>query len=243
MIGISELLISTPRVDRRLLAWDNDNTGTSNIEVLRSHLRDGAYETVASLNPDVREYEDTINAHIVNREFFYKLRQDGEEIGPVMVSSAGDRLAAHAVFLYDRALQRNLGTACKVYVKKTTGERCVECWDEYLERSDDPDCATCKGTGYTEGYYSGIEALIAFPKENDSLIATDAGERSPRDVSRAWLTNYPIVHPSDIVMRLFDSTFWRVENPVVKSAKKLYLIRQELQLSQLPRGDVEYTLT
>lgn len=243
---ITGLMISVPNISERTLVWEvvDPEPGDTTTQIFRSNSPEGPYEGIGSVPVDTTTFTDSdINPHVVYQKFYYKLQLGASEAGPVHVSPATDRISTYIVRLYNRALQRNLGTDCKVYIRRTSGTRCPDCWDGIHGRSVDPDCATCKGTGWEDGYYVSIDTRIAFPEEPDSIIHMPGiGELNPQEVQYPWLTNYPIVHPGDVILRNFDKTFWRVDNPVVRSAKKLYLVRQQLNLTQITRDEVEYTL-
>jgi hypothetical protein len=246
--AIEKISITANNIGWRTISWvysgiGGDVPGGDKVEILRSPTgRSGSYEVVANVDITQESYVDTINATYKNEVYFYKIRHLGREYGPVMITAKSDEMSNAVTNLLSRALNRNLGTSCLLFPKKTSGERCPDCWDEILGRCTDGDCYTCKGTGWVDGYHEPQNILVSFPKEAQTLINTDVGSMSPQRIEGAWTLAFPVVNPGDVIVRLYDKKVWRVESPVLQSQKHQKVLRQILTLTDISETEIEHTL-
>ena len=241
---ISELFISAPDIDKRVISWNSDGAPVGdNIIILRSFSSDSDFSQIDAIPDSNNSYEDIIRPYDPLSTYYYKISYQGVEIGPVYVSASKDRISNEVSRLINRALKRDFGTECKLYSKMRSGEHCNECWDDVLGRSIDPNCPVCLGTGYVQGYYDPIDIYVVFPKEDKSIIIDGELSEIQKDdpPNMAWTGNYPIIKPGDLLLREFDKTLWRIKY-VHQTAKRMYLLRQILAIEQVDRHEKEYDL-
>jgi hypothetical protein len=127
-----------------------------------------------------------------------------------------------------------------MYIARTDGERCPECWDEIKSRIRTDNCSTCFGTGFTDGFYPPIASRINLSPSPEMVALTRWSELQPAETN-AWMSNYPLMSPRDIIVETGADRRWRVVH-VQKTEKKRHVVHQILRLHLINPNDVEYKI-
>lgn len=141
---------------------------------------------------------------------------------------------------YKLLLQRVVGVSCVIYKRRRWGKRCLGCWDEKLNRRTKTKCINCFDTGYEEGYWSPIPSMVNFSPSQIIVQQTPWGRVEPGSLT-AWMGNYPLVEPEDIIIELTGNKRWIIKN-IANTEKRRSPLMQVMQIEELDKGRVEYQL-
>lgn len=132
-----------------------------------------------------------------------------------------------------------IGRRCWLYPVKTFGKRCPVCYNVTLGKQVKSKCIACYDTSFIGGYHRPIEVWVHIPPIPNSVTPTQSME-IVRVTTTARLDSFPPVKPRDV---LVESTGhrWRVLTQV-PTERLRYPIHQELQMSSISPGDVEWEL-
>lgn len=248
---------SVEHISRVLIRWELRRT-SQDLEDLKFFIYRGeSPEDLVRLNgegidhDELYEYMD-YTGHLFNLRKTYYYRVDAVEFdGTTEVQTfssdiftwdgdldlVGTYVVEEHLFLYRYT---SAGTPAFIYKKKKEGARCPECWDPILKKVTKSTCTTCRGTGFTGGYYKPIDAWMGFnPSPKISSIA-DWGEKQVNQTDIEF-TDYPILNVGDVVLELKTHKFWKIDN-VRYSEKGRVIMTQIARASAVNRSDIEYSI-
>jgi len=132
------------------------------------------------------------------------------------------------------------GIECNVFLKKTGGQRCVECFDHLKGRVTKSQCDNCYGTGYTGGFYIPIKAYINFSVDRKVSQIADVG-RMGRSENHAIMGGYPVLRPGDVIHDARLHRVWVIVT-VENIERRRHLIKQKIHLDEQERTHVLYLM-
>lgn len=222
--------------------WAEAVIGSQVVEVFRQH-RGGIHRTGPGrygvyLNP--RLYTERqwfkIRWHFVHPmrsietvqvvEYFFRSVPDLPDVGPSSRQTVSEvasieehrHLIAKAVIQRTAILLRRFnGSFVAIFLKKTKGVRCPDCWDFKQQRRFKSDCRTCKGAGMKAGYSRPIYGFVYHPSKRRDLSIGPLGEmKEQKSQEPAWTTPYPALSAGDFYV-LQNGERWRIVPPVTSS--------------------------
>lgn len=244
----------------------SESSSDFNFKILASEDKESAFVYLKdSLGVDI-VVDGALNSHYLipkdqfnfNKFYWFKVQaiQKTNPLrtiinGPVSDGSSGDGVSKTIMYNERLLYNRYTGSPFKLFKKRETNNRCPECWDKYQQRRKKTDCATCNGTGYTDGgFYFPIEAQISTEATTRKNLPSESAEEALVD-SRARLSNYPIVRPKDMIMDLSNGERFIVVHVSTTElpnrspnrnilSKMSFVISQILDLRELHPEDSEY---
>lgn len=140
-----------------------------------------------------------------------------------------------------QALRKRTGTAGWLVKRRYWGTPCPDCVDPITMQVDNPNCGTCYGTAFAEGYHDPVPYWVQVEQANRvSSLRPDDGH--VRD-SRMALTGlaYPCPEPGDLWIMAGSDRRFRIGDQVQASAihRGVNLILQ-MQGVELPISDAVY---
>jgi hypothetical protein len=214
--------------------------------VLRSEAAMGPYDQIGGPFRDTYHFRDTKVSLLHKwRQYFYKLRivhvPTGEEIefGPAAsVEPEPDRIASAIIAEEDVLFREFVGRRCYLFPVRTFGPRC-SCFDVTLQRVTRANHLPCFGTGWLGGYMSPVEIFVQFdPKAKQTQVSQMQEGQAVNTNARC--SSFPPISPRDILIES-ENLRWRVVN-VTPTQRLRAVVHQEMQLHEVPKGDVEYAL-
>jgi hypothetical protein len=179
------------------------------------------------------------------RQYFYKIRvvhrPTGQEetFGPAASADPEpDLIAAEIIRQEDLLFREFIGRRCYLFPIRTFGPLC-SCFDMHLNRMTNSRHAACFGTGFLGGYRSPIEVWVQFDPSPKRPQPSSLQEIQGNDTV-ARMISFPPVSPRDILVES-ENKRWRVQS-MTPTQRLRAVVHQELQLHEIPRGDIEYTL-
>lgn len=214
--------------------------------VLRSESSMGSTVTIAGPLRDTYYIRDVqISLRNTWSQFYYSIKvvhvPSGEEkiFGPTASNAPEPDLIALEIRRQEDVLFREfIGRKCWIFPKRTFGPSCT-CYDPVMRKRTRSSHAVCFDTGWLGGFYNPIEVFIQidpYPKATQDL---SLGSFQDNDTS-ARMINFPPVSPGDVLVES-ENKRWRVMS--VSSTERLRaIVRQELRIHEIPKGEVEYDL-
>jgi hypothetical protein len=157
----------------------------------------------------------------------------------VVLEAFPDLEAVEAIRRFDLVAQEFIGRRVVVLAQRTEGQRCSECWDHLKRRRKHSNCATCYGTGISGGYFRPRECYAVKPPAAEMVQLSPLFELQTHD-EVMWFSSRPRIKPRDLVIDA-DGRRWRAMG--VRRSEKLWaLTRQTVQLRELSKDQVEYSI-
>jgi hypothetical protein len=211
--------------------------------VERSEAEAGPWIVIAGPIIDRYYMRDNTTPQIsVNRTLFYRVRAVNQSRGLDTISPTADRegepdlIAAEIASLEHLLFTEFTGTRTWLFVRRTFGQRCPQCWDDVLAKSVDDSCPTCFRTGFSGGYHYPIEFFAQFDKapQSENVSAFDHHQLSPVTFR---CTGSPKISPMDLII---DHKNQRLRIITVSHTSRLGVgVHQEIQAVQLQPGSIE----
>lgn len=230
-----------------------DDLDAIEVELLRSESPSGPFEKLQVFDPVATfSFTDkTAPWRPKNFELYYQLRGVLKANGNVVTDTlpfgfqgrlpidAVEIIRQHNILLRGVNGHRSLtGIPTTVYKKRTFGARCLECTDAPTGRVVISQCKACGGTGRRgTGYYDPLIVNMNFQPAPSAIQISNLGKLEDNETI-AFMTNFPIMYPGDMVVEP-DEKHWRVVHVDVTERKRV-VVHQLLRLRQLDHNDVEY---
>jgi hypothetical protein len=250
MLIFDRIWIDCYNLDYIVVNWaikpTNEDISLYSFGVWRSDSPDGNFSEVYSGLTNVFSYKDTsVNLYSKWRKFFYKVRcslsSDPTQYVDSLVESNAtkpDPIAVEIIRRNDLVLKNFVGVPAIIYIRRTWGQHCPNCWDSIKQRKTQSNCAVCYNTGYVGGFFDPISVNINF-NPSPELIRHAQFELQV-DTTTAWMSNFPPVSPKDIIIENGKKR-WRVVQ-TNQTQKKRLLVHQVFSLTQVNLNDIEYKL-
>lgn len=133
---------------------------------------------------------------------------------------------------------KNTGVLMDLYIKKTEGERCSNCWDPIRAQADS-DCMVCFGTTYEGGYEPMTQLYVRQKPAIQQLDLTSYGY-SPNSNPGAWTISNLKLSNRDLFINPEGKIFSITSSSVSHAAG--YLFHQELTMKELDPTDRLYKM-
>lgn len=214
--------------------------------ILKSEAAMGPYAQIAGPLRDVYSLRD-IQVHLLHkwRQFYYQIkvvhRDSGETetFGPASnLEPEPDLIAAEIIRQEDLLFREFVGRRCILFPARTFGPAC-SCFDVVTNRRTRSGCKLCFGTGWLGGFMSPVEVFVQIDPFPKTAQPNALQERQPGD-TLGRMISFPPVAPRDILVES-ENRRWRVLT-VTPTQRLRATVRQELQIHEIPKGDIEYGL-
>lgn len=195
-----------------------------------------------------------------NQEFYYRIKAIQKANPAISYDSISIPVSTHSDGIHETirynedVLYRHYsGEKCKVYKRRTHGQRCPECWNEFRRQSTKSHCNTCNNTGFVNGFYTPIVAQISTDSDPKKNEITQTGENMT-SVMRARMSNYPILRDKDMIVLTSNNKRYKVIHvdttklpALSQNSKKLsnynYVLSQLITMEEIVSSDQEFAIT
>ena len=257
--AIAGVIVTNPLDDVSLvIGWTAPTVPVLGYNVYRSLSREGAMEQVNTGLVLVTQYRDYTARQQSRADYWFTVTAvDGSGEGPqgLPVSQdpmarfddrghpgrKGDLVEMNQLAILAEGVRRNEiilgrgGEFVDVYVRRTAGSRCTNC---YVPDSDQPaykTCPVCFGTTFLGGYDKFPNVLMKVEDAVQNIVATDMGFKVSA-LHRSWVTTFPLMKAGDIVVRRLNNRRYEVQGPDAKMSRGI-IVRQEFNLGELLPSD------
>lgn len=214
-------------------------------QILRSESSSGPWDALTPEFEDQYYFRDISPALLHKwRTLYYLLRIRDKQLnvtqdfGPSSQQPEPDLIALEIMRQEDILFREHVGRRCWVFPIRTFGAKCT-CFDRVTGRRTRSGCITCYDTGYLGGFLSPVECFVQIDPSTNSPSITPYGEMQPQNCS-GRLISFPPLKPKDI---LVEAENRRMRVIAVTPTQRLRsVVHQEIQLHEIPKGDIEYKL-
>lgn len=259
MLSVRDMRVASYDLDYLDIFWEIsptfDDVHDYTFTVERSTATLGPYEHLAGPFSDKYHLKDTTvkGQHSFYTKFYYRLKivrlsdskttyfpADGE--GGVSLGAAPDLMALEMARITRYKLKEHAGRELWIYPRKRTGQRC-SCYDVTMSRKMRTGCLTCYDTSWVGGYDTPFKVWGNVFDPTEATMKTHVGEFNNEN-TMVRLPNFPEVFPGWVIIEA-ENIRWRVgnqNNTSNKTEKGRALIRQDMPIHRIPKGDIEYSL-
>lgn len=249
MIQVTKLYARSFDLDFTNVFWEvepyNGNPRQFEFTVLRSESSMGPWDQLGPSAVDVYSFRDVTPPKMHKwRTLFYLLRvrdvitNETEDFGPTSQEGEPDLIALEIYRQEDVLFREFIGRLNFLFPVRTFGAYCV-CYDRTTHRRTKSNCLNCYDAGFLGGFLSPIACWVQFDPSGQTATPTPYREKQDNKTT-ARLISFPSVKPKDILVEA-ENARWRVDT--VTSTQRLRTsVHQELTLTQVDLGDVEYKL-
>lgn len=249
-LEVRNIRVRSLSIDFNEIAWEVASTSEDildyTFQVLRSEAGEGPYEEVSPPLEDLYFFLDNrVKAHNRWRQWHYKIRVvhkpsgESRDFGPKQFGGDADLIATEIRKHLNLLFREFVGRRCWILPVRTFGQRCPDCFNETLKQRTRSGCLTCFDTGWVRGYHSPVESFVQIDPSPETNQQTNVGEIQQSNTT-ARLGFYPPLKPKDVIIEP-DNRRWRVTQK--NSTQRLRVdVHQEVQLHEIPKGDVEYCI-
>jgi hypothetical protein len=151
-------------------------------------------------------------------------------------------------WIWREAMRRNNfileqgGERVKVFIKKTSGEKCFCCRDaRTLDYSKQPNsrCELCFGTGFVGGYEGPYDMIIS-PDDNERAVRQTPTGRHLEHVQDVFTNVSPMLTQRDFIVKQSNERY--SIGPVRKPSVRGVALQQHFQIRYLDEKDIRYTV-
>lgn len=250
MLEFDSLTVDCWNLDYLVVSWSIkptvEDVSLYTFTVWRSNSPEGPFAKIVDGLVDTFVYKDpSVNLKSKWRKYYYKVQVDPHNdplrspwVGPESQQDKPDVIATEIIRRNDLLLRNFTGKDASLYIKRTWGQRCSECWDQIKQRKLKSDCLVCYNTSFVGGFFTPIPIKINFSPSAE--MVRQANFESQPDSTNSWMSNYPLVSSKDIIVE--DGNIrWRV-GPVSFTQKLRVRVHQVMQLVRVNQNDIEYSL-
>lgn len=249
MIELNSAIVEQPSVEFQRISWVVKPTieiiADYTFGIMRSNSPEGPYDLIVEVQ-DTFHYDDfEINQKSGNRIFYYKIRilspaGDYHDYGPWYNTVNPDSLALELIRKKNVALYYGSTPAVEIeiFVRKTWGTYCPECFDHVKKRKTKSNCSLCYNTNYIGGFFKPV-VTRGFFGPSTKVIQRMGFEMTPEAIY-IETANYPLLSPEDIIKQ-HSIKRYRIVN-VRTSTRGTYIISQFAQVAEVNPNDIEYEL-
>lgn len=249
-LEVTELKVRSVDVDRNEVTWcvldTTEDVHDYTFQIFRSESPAGPFEPVSLPFEDRYLFIDSrIPISDKFQIMFYKVRVtqkssgDTKDFGPEARAAEVDLFANYIRKSELTLLTQVIGRKVWVFPRRTFGQRCTVCWDSRLSQKTRAQCIECFDTGYVRGYLDPIEVYMQIDPGTKNY-QLQAQQQDQQGQVTARTSFFPPLKPGDVIVEL-ENRRWRI-TAVTSSQRLRAVIKQELQLREIQRTDIEYKL-
>ncbi len=246
-------------IKKLIITWDKianpDKDITSSIlkivdvkyNVYRSNTINGTFFKLNSKPLDTNQFIDENLSLNPNTNYWYKIStvaifSDGsfsESIfsQPQMYKVENTNKWFNKVNERNMWILKNTGILMDLYVRKTEGEHCPDCWDDVRGQAINSKCEKCFGTGIIGGYEPMLQIYVRQKPAVQQLDLASQGYMINSNPG-LWTISSIKLHNRDILInpegRMFSITSANISHAAG------YYFHQELQAKEVDPMDVKY---
>lgn len=249
-LEVEKLRVRSLDVDFHEISWrvasSNEDIFDYTFQLLRSEAPEGPFDPISEVFEDQYIFMDNQprRGHDY-RTLYYKLlvsqKSTGtsQEFGPVSQGAEPDLIAVELRKHMNILFREFVGRRCWVFPVRTFGQRCTDCYNPTIQKRSRSGCLTCFDTSFVRGYHRPIEAWVSIDPSPKAEQNTSVGPMQ-QATTTGRMGYWPPVKPRDLLIEA-ENNRWRIVS--ISSPQQLRSpIHQELQIHQVPKGDIEYRI-
>ena len=255
MLQVTNIRVRSFDLDYLDVFWDVEPTYEDILDysftVEKSNAEFGPFHKLAGPFRDKYRLRDNTlrGQHSFYRKYYYRVKVEhiptGEtrifpiEGNGVALSALPDLFALEMARNERLALKEHKGRQVVLYPRKTFGQRC-SCYDQVTQRKMRSGCVSCFDTGWVGGYDTPLEVYAQIQTTQEITTKHVLSEIEVENTVGKF-SNYPELEEGWIIVEP-ENIRWRVGSTIEKFKKSRAIVRQEVSLHRIPKGDIEYSL-
>ena len=230
------------------ITWEvNDTSQVFEFFIDRSGSPEGPFETINSISiQQAYGYIDRqFNNESINRQIYYRVRGINSKetiVSEIKQLHQEDQIYLGLAIARNKRLllERFIGTKCFVFIRKTFGKKCTNCYDSVRQKSMSSDCPICYGTTFEGGYFAPILIYIKPVHLDRANSKTELQNLENLSVGNIWTGNYPLLSPGDLLVEAeTPDTRYIIESPVSHSELHNAVVEQRFPVTQIHLSRIE----
>jgi hypothetical protein len=147
-------------------------------------------------------------------------------------------------YIWREAIHRNAwildqgGERVFVYIRKWSGERCLQCWDNDYKQPRN-SCGSCYGTSIVGGYEGPYEIKVA-PPEAEKRIKLELHGFSMEHTYEVWTGPSPLLSQRDFLVKQNNDRY--SIGPVRVPSNRGNILQQHFSVDHIDENDIRYTI-
>lgn len=220
-----------------------------NYNVYRSTSINGLYIKINKVLIDSNRYEDTSIGINPNTLYWYKVStvatffdgttSESKLSEPVTYKVRNDNKWFNKMNERNMWILKNTGVLMDLYTRKTTGEKCPDCWDEIRGQSINPKCEKCFGTTFVGGYEPAVQLYVRQKPAPQQLDIITQGY-SINSTPGLWTISSIKLHNRDLLINP-EGRIFSITSANISHAAGFYF-HQELQAKEIDPNDIRYKI-
>lgn len=127
------------------------------------------------------------------------------------------------------------GSACLIFKRVTSQEKCSVCWDKDMNSSNNSNCKSCGGTGYKSEYSNPFKTYAGAIQDGASQTAhQQEGMISDYGAVMVSLPALILMHTDDILFYKLTGTWYIVESSISVSGVRTDDVLQTIGMQEPP---------
>ena len=256
------ITLSYPKdINRLVVTWDkvknpdydkfDINNPIINIyyNVFRSQSINGIYVRVNKYLIDTNRFEDKELSIHSNTRYWYKVSTVCEFFDGSFVESKLSQPVTYEVKnenkWFNKMNERNMwilkndAVLMDLYIRKTEGEHCPNCWNDIRGQSANNNCKTCFGTGFIGGYEPVFQLYVRQKPVNTQVDVSTQGY-TYNNAPGAWTISSVQIRNRDLLINPQGRIFAVTSSHINHAAG--YYFHQELQMKEIDPTDNRYNI-
>ena len=152
--------------------------------------------------------DTTFNRDSIYRNVYYRLSATNKNTNEVnysaVINNIQDSMSyiGKYVAMEDKILlERFIGTKCLLFIRKTFGTRCTNCYDPTRGKAITENCEVCWNTTFVDGFFSPIKIHIHIDPRIKAVSKNEYGKNEKKDIE-SWMSCFPIISPGDFLVEV-----------------------------------------
>lgn len=250
MIHIRSVDVQTLSTDRLYIRWTIEDTAEDiydyHFTVYKAAGEAGPWEILADDIVDRYELVDfdvtldrTWKTHVYKVRITHRQSGEYDESQPTSLGAPPDLIALEIRRRELLLWKEYAGKRAIVLQRKEFGPRC-SCYDPVLEKRLVSRCPTCFDTTFVGGYLQPIWMWMQFSPSPKTLTYFRETQLT-YEQTVVLAPPVPELHPRDVIVEPDSPRRWRVVQ-AKRTERFRTPVHQELMLSLIPGGDIEYQI-
>lgn len=249
MIEINEFQVFMLEIECLRLAWTikptSEDLNNYRFSVFRSGSVNGPWKLMAEDLTGFHYRDDSVNMYSQTRKYFYFIRVTDirnhkfADYEPRQLDFLPDAVGLELIRKKNVYLKTQTGLPVLLYVRKTFGQRCPNCWDEIKQRCSKSHCEVCYNTGFLDGYWNPVQLHIneMSPKQEPASVAGQPGSIS----IQVETSSFPDISAGDIIVYPQTGKRFKVVNKT-KNTRLGSIISQFIGMTGINPSDIDYLI-
>lgn len=163
-------------------------------------------------------------------------------VGPVHIMYSTEDYIHRSIVFNERFYLRKILKAQPMAIlkKRTFGRKCKKCYDYFNRKALISNCNICYGTGFRGGFFYPVVTRVQMNSPTFAERFDQQGPVNIDNVVQGWLTNYPVIHPNDILIDREGNRYIIIQVYPSRFQNR-FITRQIVNMQRVPYKDLIFS--